>query len=69
MTKAEVARLNKLIDQTNAFLDHGTPKVNPQIRNIDVLEALLADVRAVAAGTLPTGLTLLTREAKEIGEL
>lgn len=68
MNAQDRKRLTTLTAQVETLLN-APPKVNPRIRNIDVLEAFLGDVQAVTNGNTPTALTFLTREAKEAGEL
>lgn len=43
--------------------------VNPRVTNMDVMEAVLEDVRAVAAGQEPKELDALVVRAQEAGEL
>lgn len=58
MTKAEYAKFQTLITQANELLD-GPPKENNQITNMDVLEAVLGDIRNVMNGWKPFELTKL----------
>lgn len=53
MNRMERNRLNELTREVDGLLDMG-PKYLPNIKNIDVLEALLADVKDIANGQRPT---------------
>lgn len=62
MTKAEAATLNMLTAQVDGVLD--APSNNPQKTTIDLLDALLADVKTVAQGHQPQAVKALVEGGK-----
>jgi hypothetical protein len=68
MTGKDRARLDTMRSRANRLLD-SPPRMNPVVRTIDVLEAVLDDVRTITGGREPLEVAKLVTKAQGAGEL
>lgn len=68
MNTKDRARLDIMRSRANRLLD-SPPRMNPVVRTIDVLEAVLDDVRTISGGRDGQAVAELMERAQKAGEL
>lgn len=68
MNSTDRARVKRVKDMANQLMD-SKPSVNPVVKNVDIIEALIGDLGAIEYGNTPHNMAALIKRADEAGEL